>query len=552
MLRIRAIVSIVVMLSLIVITSGGLRGSVALATTTLAATRSFPSPDSNVQGLAHGGGSLWAITPSEYDPSTGGYSGIIYEMDPATGAVRKSFPFPTVAAGLTHDGTFLYATREAGTLQCGGTNLNTIAVIDPATGEIVRSIPSPITGGTGGLATLNGKLFAVGALDLDPCANNGAGASVGVVIAEVNPADGTLLRYLPVDNLGISPRELDANGTNLLYGTGSSAGLAVYTLAPTLTGEVLQTEVLAVPFIDYDDYDGYYEVDVNGLAGSANEVFVANRYDGRIYVFARTETTSQTLPAGGTLSSDAEGDGATASDPVETSVTSPNGGALTITETATTETAPGGYSFLGEQINLSGDPASVENPYVVTFRIDSSLIPVGENQDTMQIFRNGVEVSACADTSGTATPDPCISNRELLDDGDIAITVLTSAFSAWNFGVSTVRYELKGFHNPVNMNGTANTAKAGSTIPIKFEVFENGKELTDTSVVESVGYKASTVCQTATADAIETLTDTAGLRYVTSSGQFVYGWQTPKQPGCYNLAVKTVDGSHLTALFELK
>ncbi len=549
MLRIRAIVSIVVMLSLIAITGGGLRGSVAVATTTLAATRSFPSPEYNVQGLAHGGGSLWAATPSEYDPSTGGYSGIISEIDPASGAVRKSFAFPTTVTGLTHDGTFLYATREAGTVQCGDTNLNTIAVIDPATGEIVRSIPSPISGGTGGLATLNGTLFAVGALNLDPCANNGAGASVGVVIAEVNPADGTLLRYLPVDNLGILPRELDANGTNLLYGTGSSAGLTVYTLAPTLTGEVLQTAVLAVPSDEYSDYEG---PDVKGLAGSANELFVANRYDGRIYVFALTETTSQTLPAGGTLSSDAEGDGATASDPVETSVTSPNGGALTITETATTETAPGGYSFLGQQINLSGDPASVENPYVVTFRIDSSQIPVGENQDTMQIFRNGEEVSACADTLGTATPDPCVSKRELLADGDIAITVLTSQFSAWNFGVSIVSYELKGFHNPVNMNGTANTAKAGSTIPIKFEVFEDGRELTDTSVVKSIGYKANVGCTAASEDAIEDLTETTGLRYVSSSGQFVYGGQTPKTAGCYNVVVKTVDGSQLTALFELK
>ncbi len=68
MLRIRAIVSIVVMLSLIAITGGGLRGSVALAATTLAATRSFPSPDYNVQALAYGGAACGPQLPRSMTP----------------------------------------------------------------------------------------------------------------------------------------------------------------------------------------------------------------------------------------------------------------------------------------------------------------------------------------------------------------------------------------------------------------------------------------------------------------------------------------------------
>ncbi len=282
MLRIRAIVSIVVMLGLVAGTGGGLRGSATLAATTLAPARSFPAPD-NVQGLAHGGGSLWATTPSAYDASIpGGYRGIIFEMDPATGAVRKSFSIPALAVGLTHDGTYLYAPLTEGRAWCDGgvsrTTPGAIAAIDPATGQVVRTIPNPITGGQGGLAAVSGKLFAVGAVMLDACANNQQGISLGVVIAEIDPADGTLLRYRNVDALGISPRELDANGTNLLYGTNTSGGFTVHTLAPTLTGKVLQTTVLAVP-------SGYHGPDTNGLAGGANELFVANRGDGRIYVF---------------------------------------------------------------------------------------------------------------------------------------------------------------------------------------------------------------------------------------------------------------------------
>lgn len=294
MLRIRVLVILVVLFSLVTTTGGGLRGSAALAATAVTPARSFPSPD-NVQGLAYGGGSLWATTPSAYNPTIGGYTGIISELNPTTGAVRNSFPFPTIVAGLTHDGTFLYATRDAGTLQCGGTNPNTIVVIDPATGRIVRSIPSPITGGGGGLAALNGRLFAVGALNLDPCANNGQGMSVGVVIAEVDPANGALLGYSSVNSLGITPRELDANGTNLVYGTSTCTnrsdpcpGLTVYTLAPTLTGAVLQTDVLSLP-------PSYYGVDVNGLAASATELFAANRGDGKIYVFPYVPPTTAPL-----------------------------------------------------------------------------------------------------------------------------------------------------------------------------------------------------------------------------------------------------------------
>ena len=43
------------------------------------------------------------------------------------------------------------------------------------------------------------------------------------------------------------------------------------------------------------------------------------------------------------------------------------------------------------------------------------------------------------------------------------------------------------------------------------------------------------------------------LRYDTTAGQFVYNWQTPKQPGkCYSVTMTTQDGSSLLAFFRLK
>jgi hypothetical protein len=120
-------------------------------------------------------------------------------------------------------------------------------------------------------------------------------------------------------------------------------------------------------------------------------------------------------------------------------------------------------------------------------------------------------------------------------------------------------YRLGGFYQPVDMNETLNTVKNGSTVPVKFELFQNisGTELTSTSAITSV--VARTVNCAAFAgdpeDPIEMVT-TGGtsLRYDTTGGQFIYNWQTPKKVNtCYNLTMTAADGSTtITAYFKLK
>src|SRR6185503_12353907 len=58
------------------------------------------------------------------------------------------------------------------------------------------------------------------------------------------------------------------------------------------------------------------------------------------------EIAEGTVPGGGTVDTDTESDGATPSDPVETMLTSPNGGTIIVNEQAATGTPPGGYEFL--------------------------------------------------------------------------------------------------------------------------------------------------------------------------------------------------------------
>lgn len=137
---------------------------------------------------------------------------------------------------------------------------------------------------------------------------------------------------------------------------------------------------------------------------------------------------TQNASEGGTVTTDPEGRGTTASHPVITEVTTPNAGTVSIEET--TALPSSSYQFIGQQITITAPPGSVSNPLIIVFRINSSLIPAGEDENTIQILRNGVEVPPCTGAPGTASPDPCVSSRSVVG-GDIEVTVLTSTASDW-------------------------------------------------------------------------------------------------------------------------
>jgi len=146
------------------------------------------------------------------------------------------------------------------------------------------------------------------------------------------------------------------------------------------------------------------------------------------------DSVSELIGDGGTATSDTESDGATAQDPVETSVTSPAAGTVSILEQA----AIGGFYLAGQAVTITAPGATVGNPLVVVFELDASVIPAGGDQNSIELFRDAVAVPACTGTAGTADPDPCIPSRVLQGDGDVEITVLTSSASLWTFAVQSV------------------------------------------------------------------------------------------------------------------
>ncbi|MBI2776763.1 MAG: MBG-2 domain-containing protein [Chloroflexi bacterium] len=152
----------------------------------------------------------------------------------------------------------------------------------------------------------------------------------------------------------------------------------------------------------------------------------------------------------------------------------------------------------------------------------------------------GEAVGSYPITLGTLVPNS--SNYTLV----LSLTTVNFTILGWS---------LNGFYQPVDM-GFLNTVKGGSTVPLKFEIFQGSTELTNVTAIK--GFKATlTNCLAfvdVPADAIEmTATGGTSLRYDGSGGQFIQNWQTPKSPGaCYSVSMQTQDGSVIYAHFKLK
>jgi PKD repeat protein len=122
-------------------------------------------------------------------------------------------------------------------------------------------------------------------------------------------------------------------------------------------------------------------------------------------------------------------------EPVTANVTTPVAGTVSIASATSTAPPATGYGLVGLAVDITAPTATAANPLAFEFRIDSTAIPAGDNATTIQLFRNGTLVPNCTGPAGTAAPDPCISVRQTLADGDIQLKALTSAASRWSTGV---------------------------------------------------------------------------------------------------------------------
>ena len=138
--------------------------------------------------------------------------------------------------------------------------------------------------------------------------------------------------------------------------------------------------------------------------------------------------------------------------------------------------------------------------------------------------------------------------------------VATATDNAGNVTKDLRRYtvaawRLDGFYKPVTMGATVvNTVKAGSTVPLKFNVYKGTVPMTSGIGAVFVANKVS--CDGSDLQDPVDFVTTGGtsLRYDATAGQWVQNWATPSggKGSCYRVTLTTADGSTIAADFVLK
>ena len=166
--------------------------------------------------------------------------------------------------------------------------------------------------------------------------------------------------------------------------------------------------------------------------------------------------------------------------------------------------------------------------------------PICEAMDELS-GEAGCDVSGYSSAVGTHTLTA--TARDLA--GNRTTETLTYTVTPWT---------LSGFTSPVDMNGVVNIVKAGSTVPLKFEVFAGDQELTSTEAIDGLRTVETSCRAGAATDEIETtVAGGTEVTYDSDAGLFQYNWKTSKgATECVKLVVGTADGSELSALFRLK
>jgi hypothetical protein len=124
------------------------------------------------------------------------------------------------------------------------------------------------------------------------------------------------------------------------------------------------------------------------------------------------------------------------------------------------------------------------------------------------------------------------------------------AFSA----APTSGFDFRGFRPPVHPAPTVNVVRAGSTVPVKWVLFDSaGAPVGDPSSFVSLTFRSAPCESGARSDAIEeTTVSTSSLRYL-GDGVWQSNWRTTRGVvGCGTLILELADGSTHDARFGLR
>lgn len=195
----------------------------------------------------------------------------------------------------------------------------------------------------------------------------------------------------------------------------------------------------------------------------------------------------------------------------------------------------------------------LSDPTDVTFVggiVHGSSFPWGDTPDE----------PTCTATDTVSGLAGCVVSGYSTDVGTHTLTA-TATDNAGRTATETLTYTVDpwrhdGFYRPVDM-GKFNTVKAGSTVPLKFNVYKGDAPVTDMDVLGASFTVKQISCDTgAPTDAVEEFSTTGGtsLRYDAEAQQWIQNWATPKagKGSCYGVTVTTADDTSTSAEFRLK
>ena len=230
---------------------------------------------------------------------------------------------------------------------------------------------------------------------------------------------------------------------------------------------------------------------------------------------------------------------------------------ITVTEVASVSVTSE-YQLAGVGYTIEAPDSTATNPYLIVFTIDASKVPPG-GASFLTVFRNGVAVPACNPSpprpTGQPDPDPCMSQRATLTNGDVQITVLTSRASDW--GVATFMWPFTGFfsplENPTGSPNLLNDMQQGASVPAKFSLGgDRGLAILAPGSPTSKPIPCVTGSPT---DAVEeTTTSPSGLTYDAATGTYLYIWKSERRwtGTCRSLTIVLMDGSEHSVRFRFR
>jgi hypothetical protein len=316
----------------------------------------------------------------------------------------------------------------------------------------------------------------------------GGGAVRGPVQFSGNTMTGTL--YLGPDDVGGYPILATVNCNDVTLGT-----------------------VAGVTF------EGTFAADGKHMTGTWQGLGIAG-------IFSTALATDAVSTDGTTLTTDPAATGATADDPVQATITSPTSGNLIIEHASVASATLAGYQLLDQIIHIEAPPATSVAPLSFGFELDSSLLHGAVAAD-VAVFRNNTLVPNCTGAPGVAVPDPCISSRVDLGNGNVGITLLTSTASIWSFGVAPVAIQ-----GPAFFAGSAsiNEGSGGKARSLQIPVTLNAPQTGTVSVRYTVNNGTATAGSDFTPRKSGTLTFKPDVKTgLTPTTKFVTVKVTPDQ-----------------------